>query len=118
MFGNDPFSNVPGYNISKLKGNYDDAWPVSQQDCLSQPDGSVPFSGDSDRLGAMVVTAGRGGRSRLQCGSSAEGHQAAAHSGQVGTVGRRRTGCLPDARLRTGREDSQRNPSAALLLLL
>jgi hypothetical protein len=56
----------------KLKGKSDDAWPVSQQDCLSQSYGGVPFSGDPDRFGAMVVTAGRrGGRSRLQCGTHA-----------------------------------------------
>src|ERR1700687_708523 len=92
---------------------------IPEQDCLPQPDRSLPLPGNHfERIGRMGRAAGGRRHPGVQCRTSAQRDETASHSDQGRPLGRRRAGSLPDARLRTGGEDSQRDPPAALLLLL
>src|SRR5437016_4429514 len=73
---------------------------------------------DPDGFGAVGSPAGGPGRARLQLRAAAQGKEASTHPAQGKSVGGERAVPVSDPRLRAGGQDSERDPSAALLLLL
>src|SRR5579864_1355578 len=73
---------------------------------------------DPDGVGTVGSPAGGPGRAGLQLRAAAQGKEASTHPAQGKSVGGERAVPVSDPCLRAGGQDSERDPSAALLLLL